>query len=71
MLYEMLSGRRAFPGEDVSETLAAVIKTDPDWSYLPASTDPRIRALLLGCLQNDTLNALARELFLSMAHDKH
>ncbi|TDI45279.1 MAG: serine/threonine-protein kinase [Acidobacteria bacterium] len=53
VLYEMLTGRRAFPGEDVSETLAAVIKTEPDWSYLPASTDPRIRALLQGCLQKN------------------
>ena len=59
VLYEMLTGRRAFPGEDVSETLAAVIKTDPDWSHLPASTDPRIRALLQGCLQKNRKGAPA------------
>ena len=35
VLYEMLTGRRAFDGEDVSDTLANVLKIDPDWSVLP------------------------------------
>ena len=34
--YEMLSGRRVFKGDDVSETLAAVLRQDVDWSALPA-----------------------------------
>ena len=35
-LYEMLTGKRAFGGEDVSDTLAAVLRGEPDWSALPA-----------------------------------
>ena len=38
VLYEMLTGQKAFPGEDVSDTLATVIKFDPDWTKLPADT---------------------------------
>jgi serine/threonine-protein kinase len=53
VLYEMLTGRPAFLGDDVSDTLAAVLKTEPDWSLLPANTDARIRALLRACLQKD------------------
>jgi serine/threonine-protein kinase len=53
ILYEMLTGRRAFPGDDVSETLAAVLGTEPDWSALPASTPPAIRRLLRRCLARD------------------
>jgi serine/threonine-protein kinase len=37
VLFEMLAGQRAFPGDDLSETLAAVIKSEPDWSALPAT----------------------------------
>ena len=36
VLYEMLTGRRAFPGEDLQRTLGAVLNADPDWSALPA-----------------------------------
>ena len=50
VLYEMLTGRRAFYGDDVSETLAAVIKNDPDWGALPEETPPSIRRLLRRCL---------------------
>jgi serine/threonine-protein kinase len=53
VLYEMLSGRRAFGGEDVSETMAAVIRADPDWNVLPAETPSDIRRLLRGCLAKD------------------
>ena len=41
VLFEMLTGRRAFMGEDVSETLATVLKGEPDWTALPATTPPR------------------------------
>ena len=37
VLYEMLTGRRAFEGEDVSDTLAAILRGEPDWSALPAT----------------------------------
>jgi serine/threonine-protein kinase len=53
VLYEMLTGTRAFPGEDVSDTLATVLKSDPDWSRLPAETPPSIRRLLKRCLAKD------------------
>src|SRR5262249_54340071 len=51
--YEMLTGTRAFAGEDVSDTLAAVLKSDPDWSALPAETAPLMRRLLRRCLTKD------------------
>jgi len=53
VLYEMLTGTRAFKGDDVSETLASVLKDAPDFSALPASTPPRLRALLGRCLERD------------------
>jgi len=53
VLYEILSGARGFAGEDVSVTLANVIKEDPDWKKLPATTPRRIRELLQRCLMKD------------------
>jgi eukaryotic-like serine/threonine-protein kinase len=53
VLYEMLSGKMAFRGESVTDTLAAVIKEEPDWSQLPSSTPVRVRVLLQRCLQKD------------------
>ncbi len=53
VLYEMLTGKQAFDGEDVTEILAAVVKTDPDWQVLPATTPAKIRDLLRRCLQKD------------------
>ena len=38
VLYEMLTGKRAFAGDDVSDTLAAVLRAEPDWNLLPANT---------------------------------
>jgi eukaryotic-like serine/threonine-protein kinase len=53
VLYEMLSGKMAFHGETVTDTLAAVIKEEPDWSLLPHDTPVRVRVLLQRCLQKD------------------
>ena len=53
VLYEMLTGKHAFDGEDVPEILAAVMKGEPDWKALPESTPPGILALLRRCLQKD------------------
>ncbi len=53
VLYEMLTGTRAFPGEDVSDTLATVLKFEPDWTRLPADTPPAIHRLLKRCLVKD------------------
>jgi eukaryotic-like serine/threonine-protein kinase len=53
VLYEMLTGQMAFRGESVTDTLAAVIRAEPDWSQLPAATPIRVRVLLQRCLQKD------------------
>jgi Tol biopolymer transport system component len=53
VLYEMLSGTRAFAGDDVSDTLAAVLRGEPDWSALPPETPVSIRRLLRHCLAKD------------------
>ena len=53
VLYEMLTARRAFEGEDVTDTIAAVVRADPDWNALPAETTPQIRLLLKRCLEKD------------------
>jgi len=53
VLYEMLTGKIAFGGETVTDTLAAVIRPEPDWSLLPVQTPVRVRVLLQRCLQKD------------------
>ena len=53
VLYEMLAGRRAFDAEDVSETLAAVLMKEPDWTALPATTPATVMIVLRRCLQKD------------------
>ncbi len=53
VLYEMLTGKRPFEGEDVSLTLAEVMKSDPDFVRLPADLSPSIRVCLHRCLQKD------------------
>ncbi len=53
VLYEMLTGRRAFHGEDVTDTIVAVMSRDPDWAALPATTPPGVRRLLTRCLRKD------------------
>ncbi len=59
VLWEMLAGRRLFAGETVSDTLAAVLKTEVDWSLLPAETPGAIRRLLRRCLERDRRRRLA------------
>src|SRR5262245_52459496 len=53
VLYEMLTGTRAFDGDDATEVLAAVIRGEPDWSALPADVPGHIRLLLRRCLEKD------------------
>ncbi|CAN5894688.1 hypothetical protein BH24ACI4_BH24ACI4_31640 [soil metagenome] len=53
VLYEMLTGRRAFDGEDGPGILAAVLKDTPSWAMLPAEPPSSIRRLLHRCLEKD------------------
>jgi serine/threonine protein kinase len=53
VLYEMLTGKKAFEGESVSDTLASVLKLDPDWNALPAATPAAIRRVVSRCLTKD------------------
>jgi serine/threonine protein kinase len=53
VIYEMLAGGKAFGGENVSDTIAAVLRGEPDWNALPATTPRRIRRLLERCLRKD------------------
>jgi len=53
VLFEMLTGKCLFHGETTGDTMAAVLKSDPDWNLLPSETPPRIRELLRRCLTRD------------------
>jgi serine/threonine protein kinase/Tol biopolymer transport system component len=56
VLYEMLTGKPTFTGESVPHILADVLKTEPDWSWLPKSLHPRLRLLLERCLEKKVRN---------------
>ena len=53
VLFEMLSGRRAFDGDTISDTLVSILERDPDWTALPAATPASVRRLLARCLRKD------------------
>jgi hypothetical protein len=55
----MLTGTRAFEGDDVSDTLASVLKSEPDWTKLPASVPPLARLAIERCLQKNRANRMA------------
>jgi serine/threonine protein kinase len=59
VLYEMLTGKRAFPGQHVTDILAAVLRGEPDWNALPADTPTSIRRLLRRSLLKDPQDRLA------------
>jgi len=59
VLYEMLTGRRAFDGEHVSEIVGRVVTIDPDWDRLPPGTPPSIRRLLQRALKKDPRHRLS------------
>jgi eukaryotic-like serine/threonine-protein kinase len=54
VLYELLTGRSLFEGESISDTIAGVLKTDPDWTPTP----PQVRRLLKRCLERDPAKRL-------------
>jgi len=58
VLYECLTGVQLFRGETVSDSLAAILRKDPDWSTLPAGTPPLLRLLLRRCLTRDPAKRL-------------
>jgi serine/threonine-protein kinase len=53
VLFEMLTGKMAFTGEGVTDTIAEIIKTDPDWNLLPATTPKPIRNFIQRCLKKE------------------
>ena len=59
VLYEMLTGRRAFDGEDTTEVLGAVVRLEPDWHALPSDLPQPVRTLLLACLVKDRRHRVA------------
>src|SRR6202171_5917483 len=58
VLYELLTGKQTFHGEDVTDILAAVVRAEPDWQALPAATPLKVRDLLRRCLQKDKTQRL-------------
>jgi serine/threonine-protein kinase len=53
LLYEMLTGRRAFDGDDASDMIAAVLRGEPDWTKLPSALPAAVERLLRRCLEKD------------------
>src|SRR5690242_3480258 len=53
VFYEMLTGRRAFEGDDISEILAGVLTSAPNWTLVPASVAPPVDIVLHGCFEKD------------------
>jgi hypothetical protein len=59
VLYEMLTGQRAFDGEDMAEVLGAVVRLEPNWEALPSGVPPPVRTLLQRCLIKDRRKRIA------------
>ncbi len=57
VLYELLAGRRAFPGTSFSEAAAAILEREPEWQALPEGTPPALQRLLKRCLKKDRTSA--------------
>ena len=58
VLYELLTGKRAFDGETITETIAKVLESEPNWDALPGTTPWRIQELLRRCLTKDVSDRL-------------
>jgi serine/threonine-protein kinase len=59
VLFEMLSGTRAFDGENMTDVLGAVVRLEPKWDALPADVPPALRTLLQRCLAKDLRHRVA------------
>ena len=53
VLFELLTGRHAFPGDTISDTIANILQREPDWTALPASAPPHVGRVLRRCLEKD------------------
>src|SRR5262249_51857299 len=53
VLYDMLTGTRAFKGDDATDIIAAVLRAEPAWSALPPTVTPPLRAIIKRCLEKD------------------
>ncbi|MGE4224146.1 MAG: protein kinase [Vicinamibacterales bacterium] len=69
--YELVTGARAFAGHSTAETLAAVLREDPDWSKLPVGLSPRLRAVLMRCLAKPWHDRLADASTVRFVLDEH
>jgi serine/threonine-protein kinase len=58
VLYELLAGKRAFHGDDLTDTLTAIMRDEPDWTALPGGTPDSVRRLLRRCLEKDARQRL-------------
>jgi serine/threonine-protein kinase len=58
VLFEATTGRETFKGDTISDTIAAILKSEPDWNTIPETTPLKLRDLLLRCLQKDPHNRL-------------
>jgi serine/threonine-protein kinase len=59
VLYEMLTGKRAFDGEDMTDVIAAIVRGEPDWTAVPSAVPVSIRGLIKGCLEKDRKRRIA------------
>jgi eukaryotic-like serine/threonine-protein kinase len=59
VVYEMLTGRRPFEGDDVTDTLAAILMREPEWTALPSAVPPLVRTLVQSCLVKDRRRRVA------------
>jgi len=59
VLFEMLTGKMAFPGDNITDILAAVVRGEPDWSALPGETPASVHRLLRRCLSKDPKDRLS------------
>ena len=59
VLYEMLTGKRAFAGDEVADVLASVLAREPDWNALSVNVSPGVRTLLRRCLEKDRRKRVA------------
>jgi serine/threonine protein kinase len=53
VIYEMVTGRRAFSGNEVSDVLASVLAREPDWTLMPRAMSPALGTFIRHCLQKD------------------